>query len=113
MVSHSDWKLSNSALCGWKDQFGNDSPFCTVSRCGQLLTYLVDFGPSSSVSLSQHVLQVSLQTQGGLAALLASKLNDLKPRFPSVDVVNSVRFGKITYYTLALFEAKAKGEGGR
>ena len=60
MVSRSDWKRSNSALCSWKDQFGNDSLFCTVSRCGQLLAYLPDFGPSSSVSLFQLVQQVSL-----------------------------------------------------
>ena len=82
MVSPSDWWFSNNALCGWKVQFGNDSPFRTVSRCGQLLVYRPDFGPSSFVSLSQPVRQVSLQTQRGLAALPASKLNVLKPRFP-------------------------------
>ena len=38
--------------------------------------------PSSFVSLSQPVRQVSLQTQRGLPALPASKLNVLKPRFP-------------------------------
>ena len=71
MVSRSDWRFSNNALCGWKHQFRNDSPFRTVCRCGQLLVYLPDFGPSSFVSFSQPVRQVSLQTQRGLAALPA------------------------------------------
>ena len=35
VVSRSDWLFSNSALCGWKDQFGNDRPSRTVSRCGE------------------------------------------------------------------------------
>ena len=34
-MSRSDWLFSNSALCGVKDQLGNDSPSRTVSRCGQ------------------------------------------------------------------------------
>ena len=34
-MSRSDWLFSNSDLCGWKDQFGNDSPSRTVSRFGQ------------------------------------------------------------------------------
>ena len=82
MGSRSDWWFSNSVLFGWKDQFGNDSPFRTVSRCGQLLVYLLDFGPSSFVFLSQPVRQVYLQTQRGLLALPASKQNVLRPRFP-------------------------------
>ena len=57
-----------------------------VSRCGQLLVYLSDFGPSSFVSLSQPFRKVSLQTQRGLTALPASMVNVLNPRFPSVDV---------------------------
>ena len=82
MVLRSDWWFSNSALCGWKDQFGNNSPLHAVSRCGQLLVYLPGFGPSSFVSLSQLVRQVYFQTRKGLAALPASKLHALKPRFP-------------------------------
>ena len=82
MVLRSDWWFSNSALCGWKDRFGNNSPLHAVSRCGQLLVYLPGFGPSSFVSLSQLVRQVYFQTRKGLAALPASKLNALKPRFP-------------------------------
>ena len=49
MVSRSDWLFSNSVVCGWKVQFVNDSPFRTVSKCGQLLIYLPGFGPSSFV----------------------------------------------------------------
>ena len=47
MVSRSDWLFSNSVVCGWKVQFVNDSPFRTVSKCGQLL--IPGFGPSSFV----------------------------------------------------------------
>ena len=46
------------------------------------LIYLPGFGPSSCVSLFQPVRQVYFQTRKGLAALPASKLNALKPRFP-------------------------------
>ena len=45
MVSRTDWWFLNSTLCGWKDQFRNDSPFLTVSRCGHLLVCLPDFRP--------------------------------------------------------------------
>lgn len=36
MVSRFDLWFSNIALRGWKDQFGNDSLFRTLSRCGQI-----------------------------------------------------------------------------
>ena len=75
MVSRSDWWFLNSALCGWKDHSGMPVPSFTVSRFGQLLVYLPEFGPSSFVSLSQPIRQVSLRTPRGLTALLASNLN--------------------------------------
>ena len=84
MVSCSDWWFSDRALCGWKDQFGNDSSFHSVSRCGQLLVYLPDFGPSPSfVFLFQPVRQsIFWNLERPKAALPASKLNVLKPMFP-------------------------------
>ena len=108
-MSRSDFWFSNSALCGWKEQFRNYINFF------QLLVYLSDnvFVPrishvkglhvrakflpvpddrtssivlahpaSSFVTLSHPVQQVSLQTRRGLTLLLASSLNVLKPRFP-------------------------------
>ena len=51
IVLCSDRLFSNSVVCGWKVQFVNDSPFRTVSKCGQLLIYLPGFGPSSFVCL--------------------------------------------------------------
>ena len=75
IVSLSDWWFSNRALCGWKVQVWNDSPFWAVSSCGLLLVYLPDFGPSSFVSLPPPVRQVSLQNP-------ASKLSGLRPGFP-------------------------------
>ena len=80
-MSSSDCWFLNSALCGWKDQFGNYSPFRIMSRC-QLLDYFSDFGSSSFGSLSQPVQQVSLQTRRRLALLLTFRLNVLKPRCP-------------------------------
>lgn len=43
-VPHSDWWFLSSTLCGWKDHFRNNSPFCTVSRSSQLLVYLLGLG---------------------------------------------------------------------
>ena len=74
-VSHSDWWFTSSTLCGWKDHFRNNSPFCTVSRSSQLLVYLLGFGPSLFLSFFSAYSARSLQTQKGLAALPASKHN--------------------------------------
>ena len=71
-VSCSDWWFSDRALCGWKDQFGNDSSFHTVSRCGQLLVYFPDFGPSPSfVFLSQPWQSIFWNLERPKAALPA------------------------------------------
>ena len=43
VASRCDWWFSNSALRGWKDSFGNGSPFRTMSGCGSLLVLLQAF----------------------------------------------------------------------
>ena len=56
-VPHSDWWFTSSTLCGWKDHFRNNSPFCTVSRSSQLLVYLLGFGPSLFLSIFLPIQQ--------------------------------------------------------
>ena len=56
-VPHSDWWFTSSILCGWKDHFRNNSPFCTVSRSSQLLVYLLGFGPSLFLSIFLPIQQ--------------------------------------------------------
>ena len=56
-VPHSDWWFTSSTLCGWKDHFRNNSPFCTVSRSSQLLVYLLGFGPSLFLSFFLPIQQ--------------------------------------------------------
>ena len=54
-------------VCGWKDQFGNDSPFRTVSRCDQFAGLSRCF----QALFVQPVQKVSLQTEKGLADCLS------------------------------------------
>ena len=82
MVSRSDW-WSNSTLCGWKDQFGNNSPFRTVSRCGQLLVHLHDLGfPRLSLCLSLFGRCLFKLKEALLHCRPTGIQNVLKPRFP-------------------------------
>ena len=133
MVFRSDWWFSNSALCGWKDQFGNDvtvpstqwadvvscwsislvSGLPRVSLCFSLFgkcifklgKALLHCLPPSRTLWSQGFPSVDINDQGLQVSLADTLMRPFNNRFAISNSTNSLAF----HVTVILLPFSAKG----